>query len=347
MTAPQDTLVVARTPLRLSLGGGGTDLPFYADRFGGDILSVTISLHVTVTARQGRIDGRYRFTHEDQQTAARPDDLANDYVRAAARRVPTPHPFEVASLGPVPAGTGLGSSGAFAVSLLGTFHALAGGPMPSRTELIEQACALEMQDLGRPIGRHDQYICGLGGLQRLAIGADGTVKALPTTVAPETLAALDRHLRLFFTGITRDAATPGLAVPAAQDADGRAERIERLHRIREIGAETLASLEAGRLDRVPELMRRHWAVKRGGPAKPGVPAPWDGLYELALRHGAEAGKLVGAGGGGFLLLYASPDRHRALASALAARGATEVPFSFVPYGTTLTRITPNTTEALL
>lgn len=330
-----DPVVVARTPLRLSLGGGGTDLPLYSSRFGGDVLSMAISLHVTVVARGGRLDASHRYAYERVSAADSAAGLDEPYVREALALTGYRAPCEITSMGPVPSGTGLGSSGAFAVSLLSALHGLA-GRSPSRLELIEQACALELDRLRRPVGKHDQYICGLGGLRQLVIEPSGEVQVRDPAVAKSTMDSLVDRFVLLYTGVRRDSST-SLAPPSAQpDVE---ERIEQLHRIRKIGDQTRVALETGDLDWVAELMREHWAVKRGK----AVPSCWDELYDIAVAHGARAGKLVGAGGGGFLLLFVDPDHRAGVLAAAAAHGVREVPFDYCPTGTTVTRIDSDTT----
>jgi D-glycero-alpha-D-manno-heptose-7-phosphate kinase len=324
-----DKLVVVSTPLRLPLGGGGTDLPLYADRFGGDILTVAISLWVTVVARAGRLDGRHRYSYERTESAECPEDFQHSHMRVALDIVRPPGPCEVTSMGPVPAGTGLGSSGAFTVSLLGALHALAGRRL-TPAELAEQAYRLEAERLGMPIGRQDQYACALGGLRRLVIDNNGRVEVQPVAAADDVVAELDRRLLLFYTGQRRDSAAQ-LTVPEARSA--LSERIEQLHSIRKVGEETRIALENGDLNAIPRLMKEHWEIKRVRES-----SRWDGHLRRASRHGALAGKVVGAGGGGFLLLYTDPDATGRVVSALAEEGLRHVPFRFVHQGTTVTSL---------
>ena len=167
-------------------------------------------------------------------------------------------------MGPVPAGTGLGSSGAWCVGLLSALHGLA-GTRPTQVELIEQACELEIERLSRPVGKHDQYICGLGGLRRLIIDEAGGVRTVPASVTPATSQALQDRLALFYTGVRRNSGTH-LAAPSDRSAVDR--RIEELHRIRHIGGQLREALEGGDVQAAPELMREHWSVKRAGPMGP-------------------------------------------------------------------------------
>lgn len=230
-------------------------------------------------------------------------------------------------MGPVPSGTGLGSSGAFAVSLLAALHALA-GRRPSPVELAEQAHQLESGRLGMPIGKQDHYACALGGLRRLVIDSSGAVSTSSVATPDGVAAELERRLVLFYTGRRRDSATR-LAVPNAAVAQ---DRVEQLHRIRGLGDGIRSALENGSLDNIPRLMAEHWAVKRSGESDP----RWDEYLETAQRHGAKAGKVVGAGGGGFLLVYVEPPAASAVIAALKRLGLRHVPARFVTEGTTLT-----------
>jgi D-glycero-alpha-D-manno-heptose-7-phosphate kinase len=325
---PPRRCAVARTPLRLPLGGGGTDLPFYAHRYGGDVLSVAITLFVTVVATRGRIDGQTRFSHERTVVVADPDRFPQPYVREAVRMVGADHPLDIASLGPVPAGTGLGSSGAFAVSLLAVLHALEGS-RPDPKALVEQACTLEMERVGRPAGKQDQYVCGLGGVRRIVVEPSGPVRLPDVGVSPATLDALEERLLLLYTGRSRDSAAHLGAPPAPERL---ARRVEQLHRIKEIGHRIRPALQAGDLDQFAALLHEHWTEKR----RCSGPGPWDGVYEAARSSGAAAGKLVGAGGGGFLLLYVHPARRPAVLRVAREHDLTPVAFGFEHRGTRLT-----------
>lgn len=323
-----DPFVVARTPLRLPLAGGGTDLPFYAQAHGGDLLSAAITPQVTVVARRGRVDGRGRFSHDSTIFTEPGAEAADPYVREARRMVGGDGDLEIASFGPVPAGSGLGSSGAFAVSLLGALHALRGTRKDPRT-LVEEACLLEMDRLGRPVGKHDQYVCGLGGVRRLLVQPSGEVLLPEAAVHDDTLRRLEQRLLLVFTGTTRDSRAHLAVGNAERDLD---RRIDQLHRIKEIGARILASLQAGDLDGFADGLHEHWTAKREGASR----GAWDEFYADARAGGVRAGKLVGAGGGGFLLLFLEPGHRAPVLELVARRGLQTVPFAFTATGTRVT-----------
>jgi D-glycero-alpha-D-manno-heptose-7-phosphate kinase len=324
--SPTDDCVVARVPLRLPLGGGGTDLPFYATRYGADLVSVTITLSVTVVVRRGRLDGRTRFTRDRMVVGGSGGESPEPYLTAACRLAGVGEPLEVVSLGPVPAGTGLGSSGAFAVGLLAALGALR-GRASDPAQLAEQAAVLEMDLLGRPVGKHDQYVCALGGVRRIIIEPDGRVRLPEVAVAAETLVALEARLLLLYTGQRRDSADH-LRPPTARDA---VRQTERLHRIKELGGRIRTRLETGDLDGFALLLHEHWMEKRAGD-----PGPWDDIYAAARSRGASAGKLVGAGGGGFLLLYVEPGRRADVLAVAAKHGLRNVEFGLNREGVRVT-----------
>jgi D-glycero-alpha-D-manno-heptose-7-phosphate kinase len=330
--------VIVRTPLRLSLGGGGTDLPYYSDRHGGDLLTVALAHYVTVVVQSSPIDGLYRFSHDTTAVAAATARrLEAPFARAALAMLDIDTPCSITSFGPVPAGTGLGSSGAFSVSLLAALAELDERRV-TRTELAELGWGLEAGLLERPVGRQDHYACALGGLRRLRIDHHGRAVSTTADVTPEARRELREHLLLFYTGLRRDSAEQ-LAAPA----EGRPlqNRIADLHEIKKIGREIGTALERGDVPSVGALLHEHWLVKRTSERTPF----FDDCYHAARRGGATGGKLVGAGGGGFLLLFAAPERHAAVRAALHGSGLTPVPFTFDLDGTAIAR-TADAWEAL-
>jgi D-glycero-alpha-D-manno-heptose-7-phosphate kinase len=324
-----ERLVVSRTPLRLTLGGGGTDLPYYCERYGADLLTVTLSLSVNVVVRGGLVDGGSRFHHDATEIVSDPALFINPYVREALSVASVTEPCEIASVGPVPSGTGLGSSGAFAVGLLSALYAWRGAVI-GPADVAEAAFTLEAGRLGRPVGRQDHYACALGGLRRTVISPEGVVTSTLLQMRADALAELERRLHLFYTGKRRDSSL-GLVVGGG--ADELSQRIEALHRIRAIGDATRRALENGEVDAVAQLMREHWQAKRRRGDQ-----IWDEHLISACQHGARAGKIVGAGGGGFFLLYADPGAREGLELAMADRGMRRIDVHFVTEGTRVTDI---------
>jgi D-glycero-alpha-D-manno-heptose-7-phosphate kinase len=323
-------VIVTRTPLRISLGGGGTDLPNYAAAHGGFVLSAAIDRYVYVVLRHGRVDARVRFSHDETSVVDHVGDLGHAITREALRGFGCDTGVEVASLGSVPAGTGLGSSGAYCVGVLRALHAWRGDE-PAPADLAEQAWALEHERLGRWVGKQDHYLASLGGVQALHIGREGAVRAERLDLDAGCLAELSGMLLLAYTGRRRDSHD----VLTAQDrppARRGAGTGGALHEIKRIGRDIAAALTDGRTTAFAELLHQHWKVKRASAGQ--MTDPWlDHVYETARQRGARGGKLLGAGGGGFFLFAVDPGARSAVVAALRDEGLPIVPFAFAAAGT--------------
>ncbi len=316
------SVIFSRAPLRISLGGGGTDLPSYYREHGGFLVAGAIDKYIyllihTVFQRQ------YKMKYSETENVDAISEIKHPILRESLQRYWHGNPLEIASVADVPAGTGMGSSGAFTVALL---KGLAHARRTSITQgaLAEAACEIEIEILSEPCGKQDPYAAAHGGICAYTFATDGSVSVEPLELAPETLRLLHEHMLLFYTGDAREAS----AVLADQDArtrEGDAEMLENLHRTKEIGLRSRGLLVQGDLFAYAELMHEHWLNKRR--RSPGMAnARINDLYMLARRSGVVGGKLVGAGGGGFLLVYAqAPSDTR---QAMAAAGATELPFDF-------------------
>jgi D-glycero-alpha-D-manno-heptose-7-phosphate kinase len=316
------SVILSRAPLRVSLGGGGTDLPSYYEQHGGFLVSGAIDKYVymlTHTVFQRRYLMKYSQTEEVDD----PSEIRHPILREALIRHWRGSPLEIASVADVPSGTGMGSSGAFAVSLL---KALAQARATSITPaaLAEAASEIEITILKEPVGKQDTYVAAHGGICSYTFNRDGTVEVVPLELSSETLRRLRENLLLFYTGEARSAA----AVLGDQDErsrQGDPQMLENLHATKAIGFQSLELLRAGDLESYAELMHEHWQNKRR--RSPGMASEQiDNLYTLARRSGAIGGKLVGAGGGGFLLVYAR--RPADTRQAMAAAGAPELEFDF-------------------
>jgi D-glycero-alpha-D-manno-heptose-7-phosphate kinase len=315
-------MVFTRAPLRISLGGGGTDLPSYYREHGGFLVGGAINKFVYMMTHTV-FQRRYRMKYSEFEEVDDPREIRHPILREALCRHWKGDPLEIASLADVPAGTGLGSSGAYGVCLLKAL-ALAGHVAVTPASLAEDACEIEIDILKEPVGKQDQYVAAHGGICAYTFNEDGSVEVEPLVFSSDMLARLQKNFLLFYTGEARSASTL-LADQDKRTRTGDAEMIENLHTTKRIGLESRELLEGGEFDRYAELMHEHWENKRR--RSPGMANPRvDELYELARRNGAIGGKLVGAGGGGFLLLYARrPDDLR---SAMAEAGVSELPFEF-------------------
>jgi D-glycero-alpha-D-manno-heptose-7-phosphate kinase len=316
------SVIFTRAPLRLSLGGGGTDLPSYYREHGGFLIAAAIDKYMYMLTHTV-FQKRYRLKYSQFEEVDDPADIQHPILRETLVRHWNGNPLEIASLADIPAGTGLGSSGAYAVCLLKAL-ALAGSKATTPSSIAEAASHIEIDVLGEPVGKQDTYVSAHGGICAYTFNRDDTVTVEPLELSEETIQEMADRFLLFFTGETRDA----VQILADQDERSRSgdeQMLQNLHRTKEIGLESRALLEAGDLQHYAELMHEHWLNKRERSAGMTTDRA-DELYDLARKNGAVGGKLVGAGGGGFLLLYTTdvdPTR-----DALTDAGAVEVRFGF-------------------
>jgi len=316
------SVIFSRAPLRIALGGGGTDLPSYYAEHGGFLISGAIDKYVYMLTHTS-FQRRYRMKYSELEEVEDVRQIRHPILRESLLRYWHGNPLEIASVADVPAGTGMGSSGAYTVCLLKGL-AQARSTSISPAQLAEAACEIEMDVLGEPVGKQDPYVAAHGGICAYTFHPDGRVEVEPLELASSTLRRLRDQLLLFFTGEARSASSI-LADQDVRSKAGDSEMIENLHRTKEIGRESRRLLQAGDLESYARLMHEHWEHKRR--RSPGMSGEHiDRLYTLAQRSGCVGGKLVGAGGGGFLLVYASrPEDTR---QAMAAAGASELPFEF-------------------
>jgi len=323
-------MIITRSPLRISLGGGGTDLASYYREHSGFVISAAIDKFVYITLHD-TFEREFIIKYSKTERVQSVDEIKHPLVREALRLVPAsvPH-LEVVSMSDIPAGTGLGSSSSFTVALLRALHAHR-KDFVSREQLAEEACRIEIDTLGEPIGKQDQYIAAFGGITSFLFNPDGRVTVEPVPVSSETLYNLEDNLLLFFTGFIRAASTI-LSEQDTRTRGGDPEMINHLHLIKRFGYESRAALEAGDVRAFAEIMHRHWQLKKqrsGAMTNSRI----DDCYELARANGALGGKLIGAGGGGFLMFY-TEDKTR-LRRVLREAGLREVRMRFDFEGATI------------
>ena len=321
-------MIIARSPLRITMGGGGTDLPSYYREHGGFLIAAAIDKYVYVTVTRPFTEGVY-LKYSELEHVKSIDEVRHRIIREALRlqNLRTPQ-IEITTLADIPAGTGLGSSGSFTTALLKALYAHR-RQLIHPQELAELACHIEIDLLGEPIGKQDQYIAAYGGLTCFTFNKDDSVTAEPLKISMDTLFDLEDHILLFFTGYSRNAGS------ILEDQDKRTrtsdeEMLKNLHFVKELGLLSKEALEMGDTARFGELMHEHWEHKKrrsGGMSNPVI----DEWYELGMKNGALGGKVVGAGGGGFLMFYAA-DRNK-LRHAMAGAGLEEVRFGFDFEGT--------------
>jgi D-glycero-alpha-D-manno-heptose-7-phosphate kinase len=317
-------VIITSSPLRISLGGGGTDLPSYYREHTGFVISAAINKYVYITLHETFAE-EIIVKYSKMEVVLTPAEIKHPIVREALQLVGIdahPH-LEITSMSDIPAGTGLGSSGSFTTALLRALHCLKKNSVPAR-DLAEEACHIELELLGEPIGKQDQYIAAIGGITCFTFHPDGHVDVAPLRLSPETLNTLEDNLILFFTGVTRSASS------ILKDQDSRSKQkdggmLDNLHFIKQIAFESKAAMESGDLRAFAELMHVHWEHKKRrseGMSNPQI----DQYYELGRANGALGGKLIGAGGGGFLMFY-TEDKTR-LRHVLTQSGLREVRFRF-------------------
>jgi D-glycero-alpha-D-manno-heptose-7-phosphate kinase len=321
-------MIITRSPLRISLGGGGTDLPSYYEEHGGFLVAAAIDQHVYINVHRRFEDG-FLLKYSQLEEANTIDEIRHPIIRESLKLVGvTQRNLEIASMADIPAGTGLGSSGSFTTALLKALHTLRKN-IVRPAEIAAQACEIELQKLHEPIGKQDQYIAAVGGVTSFHFLPGGSVEILPVELAEETLFNLQDNLLLFFTGYTRSASK----ILREQDEKTRGldpAMVENLHYIKELGVQSKDALEAGELREFARLMDVHWQRKKersGGMSNPTINA-W---YDFEMQNGALGGKLIGAGGGGFLMFYTEETTR--LRHAMRQQGLRELRFRFDFEGT--------------
>ncbi len=323
-------MLITRSPLRISLGGGGTDLPSYYQEHDGFLIAAAIDKYVYITLHQTFVE-ELIIKYSNLEKVINIDDIQHPIIRESLKfiDIEASH-LEISSMADIPAGTGLGSSGSFTTALLKNLHAFKKNLVHPQ-DLAEQACHIELKRLGEPIGKQDQYIAAYGGLTCFEFLSEGTVNASPLKIASDTLFQLEDNLLLFFTGYSRSASTI-LKEQDEKSKNNDQQMMEHLHFIKEIAFESREALETGDLVEFSALMNKHWVHKQNRSKKMSNEkiTQW---YDLALKNGALGGKLIGAGGGGFLMFFAN-DKVR-LRRAMRAAGLQEVRFRFDFEGTKL------------
>jgi D-glycero-alpha-D-manno-heptose-7-phosphate kinase len=322
------SMIITRSPLRVSLGGGGTDLRSYYSEHGGFLVAAAIDKYVYITKhRTFQKDVIIKYSKLERVDSV--DQIEHPIFREALKLTGTidPH-IELASMADIPGGTGLGSSASFTTALLKALHTY-NKTIVSPAELAEQACHIEIDRLGEPIGKQDQYIAAVGGITAFTFHPDGRVEYRPCKISEETLFNLEDNLLLFFTGYSRSAST------ILKDQNDKSKQhdpgmLDNLHFTKDLGYQSLAALESGNLDEFARLMDIHWQRKKARSSGMSN-AHINEWYDHAMAEGALGGKIIGAGGGGFLMFYAH-DKKR-LRHAMREKGLQEVRFRFDFEGT--------------
>jgi D-glycero-alpha-D-manno-heptose-7-phosphate kinase len=316
-------MLVVKTPLRLTFGGGGTDIPSYYSSFGGFSITAAIDKYVYIIAHD-RFERNYRISYSKTEIVDRIVDVQHPLVREALGLVGPIEKIELVSIADLPAKTGLGSSGAFTVGLLNALHLYQKEHLPP-SALAEEACQITMEKLKEPSGKQDEYSAAYGGINSYAISTDGTVHVSPLQVSKATVSQLQNQLLLFYTGITRESR---IILESQYKAAASSDQnvIHCLHKIKQIGVDSKNAIETGDLQQFGSLLDSHWKTKKQ--MAPNATTPEiDALYKLATENGATGGKIMGAGGGGFFMFHCDSNQ-RKLIEILNHHGLTQLDFKF-------------------
>ena len=326
-------MIVTRSPLRISLGGGGTDLRSYYEKHEGFLIAAAIDKYVYITLNKSFYPGLF-LKYSKLEKVDNINLIEHPIIREAFKLInPNFNHLEMSSIADIPAGTGLGSSSSFTTALLKALY-LYERKLIHPKELAELACYIEIEKLFEPIGKQDQYIAAYGGITCFDFKKDGSVKASPLNISKETQYELEDNLLLFFTGYSRSASS--ILKEQDEKCNGnKKEMIDNLHFVKQLGLESKIALEKGDLSHFGELMNVHWDHKKkrsGGMSNLKI-NEW---YDLALKNGAIGGKLIGAGGGGFLMFYAENKAN--LRKTLTECGLEELRFKFDFEGTKVVEV---------
>lgn len=317
-------MIVTRTPLRISLGGGGTDLPFYCPKFGSSLVCAAINKYIYITVNR-RVMRSIKLNYSKTEIVDSVDGIKHPLIREALRLTNIKDSIEIHSVAEVPSGTGLGSSSSFLVGLLNALHYYK-GEIVSKYKLAEDASHITIEVLKENCGKQDQYAAAFGNLIRLEITPEGKVTVSPINITHEDLKKLEKNLMMFYTGFQRKSNELLQHQKEKAEKTSEGDIYDYYHEIKKIGAESLKCLESGKLRRFGELMDAHWKLKRGISSRMSNPKI-DAWYNTAIENGVIGGKIIGAGGGGFLMLYAE-ENHDNIIKLMGKEGLVKTDFKF-------------------
>ncbi len=315
-------MIITRAPFRIPLGGGGTDLPFYAEKKGGMLITAALNRYIYVSVHRRQLDRLFWLAYSERETKKKLNDVEHHLIREALRLTKTKPGIEIHSMTELSERAGLGGSSTFLVALLQALYAYRGENV-SKNKLAEDAVHIERAVLQDHGGIQDQYVAAHGGICLIENTSLTEVKVHALPVKQETLNRLSKNLLLFYTGVQRLSSS----IVKSQTEENTPEAIVRFYdRIKEIGIAAKKHLLSGEVDRFGETFHKHWILKRKFTKKMSTDA-FDELYTVALQKGALGGKIVGAGGGGFFLFYV-PDNHKAFSEEMKRRGLIQVEVGF-------------------
>jgi len=328
-------MIISRTPLRVSFVGGGSDLPAFYSHTPGAVVSTAINKYIYITVN-AKFDHKIRASYSRTEMVDSVDELQHELIREALKVVGIGGAIEITSISDIPSqGTGLGSSSSYTVGLLNALHAYR-GHLSGAERLAREACDIEMERCAHPIGKQDQYIAAYGGLKHIRFNPDGTVFTDAIICTPQTRKCLQERLLLLYTGLTRSA--NDILAEQSRNMESDASKRAGLQRMVDLAGQLHEALISDNLDGFGEILHAGWMEKRrqaSGISNSHI----DQWYETARAHGAIGGKISGAGGGGFLLLYAPVNRHREICQALPELRS--IPFRLEPQGSKLIYVEEN------
>lgn len=322
-------MIITRTPFRITLGGGGTDLPAYYSKYGGFVFSAALDKYMYISVNRPVVDDLIRVKYSKSEMVDHLDQVQHDIAREALRLMGIGNAVEIDSLADVPAGTGLGSSSCYAVGLLNALHVLKREYI-SLDQLAREANVLEADILGKPVGKQDHYMASFGGLTVLDIAKDGAVKVRKAKISPDVMDHLNWNILTFFTNTSRDA-NQILREQSKAVSEQRKDVVESMHYIKELGYKVLEAVESGNLTDVGLLFDKHWKHKKKISNKMSNKR-LDDVYGIAKKNGALGGKISGAGGGGFFTFYVEKN-HTKFREAMRKLGLREMKYRFDLQGT--------------
>ncbi|MFC1527592.1 galactokinase [Candidatus Neomarinimicrobiota bacterium] len=322
-------MIITRTPFRITLGGGGTDLPSYYGKHGGFIFSFALDKYMFITVKKPFADHLIRLKYNISETVENLSELKHDIARECLTKLNITKSIDVVSMADIPAGSGLGSSSSYTVGLLNALHTMKREYI-SLKELAEEACDIEMYRLNKPMGKQDQYLATFGGFTVLEIAKDGGVNVKRANISDSTIEGLNRNLLSFYTGVQRK--NIGILARQSKSTESNEKQVlESLHYIKESGYKILDMVESGNITELGHMFDEHWKYKKR--LARGISNPrFEKIYETAKKNGALGGKITGAGGGGFFLFYCEENQDK-LRAAMKDAGLKEMRFDFDHEGT--------------
>jgi D-glycero-alpha-D-manno-heptose-7-phosphate kinase len=328
-------MIITRTPFRLPLGGGGTDLPAYYRNHGGYLITSAIDKYMFININRPALVDKIKLNYSRTEIVDTPDQIQHDLVRECLKLTGLGAPIEIHSMADLSGGTGLGSSSTYTVGLLRGLVTIT-RKFIQMQELAEMACTIEMEKVGKPIGKQDQYAAAFGGIIELTIETDGRVAVRPLNLHDEVIRDFENHLMMFYTNIERNAddvlRDQGSRITRADNAAASGSgmttnALEAMHKLKDIGHQSKAAIEDGDYITFGKLLHEHWLVKRGISEKMSQPQI-DQWYDIAMNSGALGGKIMGAGGGGFFLFCVDEGKRKSLRITLEKAGLRYMDFRF-------------------